>query len=97
MKGDAATVMTTLRLLDARVKGKLSLPDGRRTGKRSGLEPNIQIGFKKGDLKKENIDWQPCLKVSVFAFDIQVFKFSEINYGCFKAVKLVKNVYRIGR
>jgi hypothetical protein len=52
VKRDAAAVVSTLSLLDPGVKGKLSLPDGRRTGKRSGLETDVEVRFEKGYLRK---------------------------------------------
>ena len=52
VKRDAAAVVSTLSLLDPGVKGELSLPDGRRTGKRSGLETDVEVRFEKGYLRK---------------------------------------------
>lgn len=52
VKRDAAAVVSTLSLLDPGMKGELSLPDGRRTGKRSGLETDVEVRFEKGYLRK---------------------------------------------
>ena len=52
VKGDAAAVVTSLGLLDPGMEGELGLPDGRRAGEGSGLEPDVEIGLEERHLGK---------------------------------------------